>query len=154
MGTLSKAVGCVGGFICGSLSLKKLLIHRARSLLYSTGLPSVVCRAAAAAVGVLQNDPAPRERLWKNIRLLADLLKQPVQTPIMPIIIGDERRCLEQAEKLFQAGIMVPAVRYPTVARGKARLRISLTAAQTEEDIARLADALKISTSTDGIPRF
>jgi len=150
LGTLSKALGCVGGFICGSHLLKKLLINRARSLLYSTGLPSVVCRAATAAVGVLQNDPAPRERLWKNIQRLANLLKQPVQVPIVPIIIGDERRCMEQAERLFQAGIMTPAVRYPTVARGKARLRISLTAAHTEEDITRLADCLRELATSAG----
>ncbi len=142
MGTLSKAIGCVGGFISGSRLLRELLINRARSLIFSTGLPPALCRAAAVAVRIARDEPSHREKLWRNIRHIGEQLKQVVHSPIVPYLVGDERRCLEQAEKLLQAGIMVPAVRFPTVPRGKARLRISITAAHTEDDLTRLAGGL------------
>lgn len=143
VGTLSKAIGCVGGFISGSQELREFLVNRARSFIYSTGLPSSICMAAAEAIGLACNDPSFRKKLWENIKLLKDKLGLQMQSPILPVLIGDERLCVEVAEKLRELGFMIPAVRYPTVARGKARLRISLSAAHTEEDITRLSQALQ-----------
>ncbi len=142
MGTLSKALGCVGGFICGSQKLKDLLVNRARSLIYSTGLPPAICAAATTAIRLLREETELREKLWKNLRLLEKCLKQKMQSPIIPILIGDEQRCMEVAGRLRKRGVMVPAVRYPTVGRGKARLRVSINAMHTEEDILRLATLL------------
>jgi 8-amino-7-oxononanoate synthase len=142
MGTLSKAFGCLGGFIVGSRPLKELLVNRARSLIYSTGLPPCVCRAAATAVRLVRDESEHRQRLWKNIHDLANGLKRTAATPIFPIVLEDERRCVEAADQLRSRGILAPAVRYPTVARGKARLRVSVSAAHTGEDIRRLTDAL------------
>jgi len=130
MGTLSKALACVGGFIAGSNVLKDLLIQRARSMLFSTGLPTGVCRAAQKAIRVMQKEPEHRAKLWENVRAFGKH-----ESPIIPIVIGDERACLEAAEKLLSEGIYVPAIRYPTVAKGKARLRISLSAAHTKDDM-------------------
>lgn len=142
MGTLSKAFGGLGGFICGSTPLKELLVNRARSLIYSTGLPPALCHAATTAVRLVRDDPELRAKLWANVRHLAERLEQAASSPIRPVLIGDERRCVQVAERLLQEGLMVPAIRYPTVARGKARLRVSVSAAHTTEDIDRLADAL------------
>ncbi len=143
MGTLSKALGCVGGFICGSQELKELLINRARSFIYSTGLPIPICKAALAALRVIQQEPERRKKLQQNIETSKKYLKLPVQSPIIPWIVGDGSHCMKLAEKLREEWVMIPAVRYPTVARGKARLRISLNAMHTEEDIAYLAKLLK-----------
>lgn len=143
MGTLSKALGCVGGFICGSREMKELLVNRARSLIYSTGLPAPLCAAATEAIHVAREQPDLRARLWENVRLLSEKLGVRAVSPIVPILVGDERRCLEIAARLREDGFLTPAIRYPTVARGKARLRISLSAAHTPEDILRLAEALR-----------
>lgn len=142
MGTLSKALGCLGGFICGSRALREWLVNRARSLIYSTGLPPAVCLAGVAAIRLLREEPGLRRRLWHNLKLVKEQLNAPVHSPIVPILIGDERRCVALAEMLREEGVMTPAVRYPTVGRGKARLRVSISAAHTEEDILRLTGIL------------
>ncbi len=143
MGTLSKALGCVGGFIAGSRELKELLTNRARSLIYSTGLPAPLCRAATAAVHLVREEPSFREKLWRNVRLLEEKSGYRIQSPILPVRIRDERRCMKIAEQLREKGFVVPAIRYPTVGRGKACLRISISAAHTKEDILRLAQSLQ-----------
>ncbi len=142
MGTLSKALGCVGGFICGSKELKELLIHRARSLLFSTGIPHAVCMASAEAVRVARDETSLREALWDNLEFFGAKLGRKLLSPIVPIEIGDERRCMEMADALRAKGLMVPAIRYPTVGRGKARLRVSVSAAHTESDLSSLTAAL------------
>ena len=142
MGTFSKALGCLGGFICGSPELRNMLINRARSFVYSTGLPEAVCRAGLTALRVVQAEPGLRERLWDRIRLLGNLLRREPASPIVPWMVGEEDPCVRLAEGLRKKGLFVPAIRYPTVARGKARLRISVSAAHTEADIRHLAEAL------------
>ena len=143
MGTLSKALGCVGGFICGAQELKALLVNRARSFIYSTGLPLLICKAASTALRIAQEEPERRKKLQRNMETLKESLKLPVQSPIIPWIVGNESRAMELAEKLRGEGVMIPAVRYPTVPRGKARLRISLNAVHTEKDITYLIKLLK-----------
>jgi 8-amino-7-oxononanoate synthase len=143
MGTFSKALGCLGGFICGVKELKELLINRARSLVYSTGLPPAICRAATTACMVARQEPQWRESLWKNINLFREIMGSAQQSPIFPVMVGDERRCVQIAEQLREQGFMVPAIRYPTVSRGKARLRVSLSAVHGEEDIQNLAAQCK-----------
>ncbi len=151
MGTLSKALGCMGGFICGSRPLKEFLINQARSLIFSTGLPPFICQAGATAISLIQKEPHLRKKLWKNVDFFRkqfirdDAFKQnqPILSPIIPIMIGKEKRCLKVAQHLQEKGILASAIRYPTVGRGKARLRVSISAAHTEEDILCLSEALK-----------
>ncbi len=142
MGTLSKALACVGGFIAGSVELKEWLVNRARSMLFSTGLPPGVCQAATAALRVVRDEPERREQLWENVHVLGEGFKMKLESPIVPIVIGDERACMKKADWLREQGVMVPAIRYPTVGRGKARLRISLNAAHTMDDLQFLKDVM------------
>jgi 7-keto-8-aminopelargonate synthetase-like enzyme len=147
MGTLSKALGCSGGYICGSATLIEWLINRARSFVYSTAPPPAIAAAATAAIGFLQTPEGEERRrtLWKNITLLHELLapeKAPVSA-IFPLIIGDEQEALDLAQALRKEGFFVPAIRYPTVARGSARLRITVTAAHTEGQIRDLVERIQ-----------
>ena len=135
MGTLSKALGSIGGFVTGSRLLRNLLVNRARSLIFSTGLPPSACRAAKEALRLVAEDPAPRRRLRANLDRVASRMGRELPSPIVPIPVGDERRCVALAEELLGRGGWVPAVRYPTVPRGKARLRISLSASHTDADL-------------------
>jgi 8-amino-7-oxononanoate synthase len=142
LGTLSKALGCAGGFVAGSQILIDYLRNRARSLIYSTALPPVVCAAAAAAVEFVMSDEGHRRRdqLWRNVSklkngLAALGLPNESRSPIIPLIIGGEAAAMETAGKLLAAGILVPAIRYPTVPRGKARLRVTVTASHQPEDM-------------------
>ena len=138
LGTLSKALGCTGGFVVGSQTLIDLLRNRARSLIYSTALPPAVCAAATAAVDFVMSDAGAQRqsRLWENVRTLG------AQSAIHPIIIGDERAAVELSSKLLDAGIFVPAIRYPTVPKGKARLRVTVSAAHSTHDLDQLRHAL------------
>lgn len=140
MGTLGKALGASGGAICGSAALIDFLINRARSFIFSTAPISAAAATAQTAVDLLETGVADplRERLWQNIRSLDPA----AASAIVPRIVGDEAAAVAAAESLLTAGLWVPAVRYPTVARGQARLRISVSAAHTPEQIARLKTAL------------
>ncbi|MEI6083955.1 MAG: aminotransferase class I/II-fold pyridoxal phosphate-dependent enzyme [Verrucomicrobiota bacterium] len=142
LGTLSKAVGCAGGFVVGSQVLIDYLRNRARSLIYSTALPPAVCAAAAAAVDFIMSDAGQqrRDELWRNVSevkigLAALGIKNESRSPIIPIIIGDEQAALDLSGKLYEQGIFVPAIRYPTVPKGTARLRVTVSAAHREGDI-------------------
>jgi 8-amino-7-oxononanoate synthase len=146
MGTLGKALGAAGGYVCGSRALADFLINRARSFIFSTAPGPATVAAAAEAARLLESGEAEplRERLWHNIRSFADRLSMEV-TPasaIIPVILGDESRALEASERLMDAGFLVPAIRFPTVARGSARLRVTLSAAHTEGQIEGLVAEL------------
>ncbi|MBI5395485.1 MAG: 8-amino-7-oxononanoate synthase [Verrucomicrobia bacterium] len=149
LGTLSKALGCVGGFVCGSRPLVDLLINRARSLIYSTALPPAIVAAASAAVDFVMSDAGQmrREQLWQKAGGVKQGLDKlgcapGVHGAIMPVIVGDEKRTVTMSQRLFERGFFVPAIRYPTVARGAARLRLTVTAAHTAEQVRGLLDAL------------
>jgi glycine C-acetyltransferase/8-amino-7-oxononanoate synthase len=161
MGTLSKALGVSGGYLCGSRALVDLLINRARAFIFSTAPPPAVAAAAAAAVDFLQTaeGEARRERLRGNLRVLAaglppGLTPERLQSAIVPVILGQEETALDGARRLQEHGLFVPAIRYPTVARGAARLRITLSTLHTEEQIARLNESLEsLARLIPGEPR-
>lgn len=151
MGTLSKAAGLHGGYICGSRALVNLLINRARSLIYSTAPPPAVAAAACEVVTHLLPGDCGRERreqLWSRLtyffRCMAGRIAAP-QSAIVPVIIGGEEAALECSRRLQEQGFLIPAIRYPTVARGSARLRVTLTAGHDPADVAALAEALTTS---------
>ena len=154
MGTLGKALGSSGGDICGARPLSDLLINRARSFIFSTAPAPAAAAAATAAVQWVasQEGDARRRRLWANVDqikngLIAARLALPlVRSAILPLPVGDERRAVEQSTALRARGIFLPAIRYPTVARGEARLRLTATAAHTLEDIQALLDAFTPAT--------
>ena len=155
MGTLSKALGVSGGYICGSRSLIDWLINRARSFIYSTAPPPALAAAAHAAIEFLASAEGEERRrvLGERINLMQKTLpadagaisKKTValaRSAIFPWIIGDEQRAIECAAALRGDGFFVPAIRYPTVAKGSARLRMTVTAAHTPEQIRSLCEAL------------
>ena len=155
MGTLSKAFGASGGFICGSQTLTQLLVNRARSFIYSTALPSACAAAGSAALQILRSTEGDglRSRLWNNVFLLAKSLatmtrqNPPPTSAIFPVVIGDEVKTLRLAERLLADGFLVPAIRYPTVARGAARIRIAMSSSHTLEQIDALSGAIVASCS-------
>jgi 8-amino-7-oxononanoate synthase len=147
MGTLSKALGASGGFICGSKTLIQLLVNKARSFIYSTALPPSSPAAASAALAIVdaKEGDALRSRLESNVRLLGESLTPAPRrlpgavSPIFPLIIGDEQPTVRLAEVLSAAGFFTPAIRYPSVARGSARLRIALSSSHRREQIKSLS---------------
>jgi 8-amino-7-oxononanoate synthase len=150
MGTLGKALGAAGGYICGSRALVDLLINRARSFIFSTAPTPATVAAATAGIWFLQTaeGEARRVRLWQRVDELKNALvggpwaAPVVRSAILPLLVGAEGKAVEFAAALHAEGIFVPAIRYPTVARGQARLRCTVTAAHSAEDVARLAAAL------------
>jgi 8-amino-7-oxononanoate synthase len=148
MGTLGKALGAGGGYICGSRTLIDLLVNRARSFIFSTAPVPAAAAAATAGVRFVQSreGEARRKLLWSRVGHLQPKIKNQkskIPAAIIPVMIGDEKKAVELAAALGEHGIFVPAIRYPTVARGHARLRVTLTAAHSSEDILQLTGALK-----------
>lgn len=146
MGTLGKALGASGAYICGSRVLREYLINRARSFIFSTAPGPAAAAASRAAVQILHSGDGRElvERLWKNIGTLTTALGVGLaESAIFPVVIGGEREAVESSRLLQEAGFLVPAIRYPTVARGSARLRLSLSAAHEPAEIHRLAEALR-----------
>lgn len=153
MGTLGKALGAHGAYIAGSRLLREFLINRARSFIYTTAPPAPVAAAAAKAVELLAGPEGSvlLVRLRKNIEYLSTLLRIPrPPSAIIPIIFGEESAAMEAGENLLASGFLVPAIRYPTVARGAARLRLTLSAAHSEQDIAGLAKGLRLPVAPSG----
>lgn len=149
MGTLSKAIGGLGGFVAADKELIDHLINFARPFIFATALPPVLCEAAREAFCVIEEEPALLKKLWTNIRevhrgltKLGFRIAKP-ESAVIPVILGDEKKAVEAFEKLLIQGIFIPAVRYPTVPKGKARLRITLSAAHTASDIEKLLYAFK-----------
>ncbi len=150
MGTLSKSLGVSGGYICGSRNLIDWLINRARSFIFSTAPPPALAAAATAAIRFLHSEEgeARRKLLWRRVvelrRLLPDegaAFGKP-SAAIIPWLVGDERRALDLARALQEENFFVPAIRYPTVAKGAARLRLTISAAHSEQQIASLGEAI------------
>ena len=162
MGTMSKAIGGLGGYVAGSRMLIDLLINRARSFIFSTGLPAATLAAASAAIDVMRSTPELRYRLFSNTRRLTTALSESgfqslsTETHILPLILGSAEVTSQFAEMLLDYGVYAPAIRPPTVPEGTGRLRISVMATHTPEDMeaaidafnaVRLADNCQSSTS-------
>jgi 8-amino-7-oxononanoate synthase len=144
MGTLSKAVGAYGGYLCTSHPVAELIRNRARSFVYSTGLPPGTIAAATKALEIIASDRALVALPLARARAFTDLLGLPAaQSAIVAVVLGSTERALEASEALRAAGYLVPAIRPPTVAQGTARLRFAFSAAHSESDIASLAAAVR-----------
>jgi glycine C-acetyltransferase len=150
VGTLSKAIGAMGGYVCGSRDLIDYLYLRARPFLFSTSHPPAVTAACQAAFTLLDSPDGEKlvKKLWANTKFFKRELKKrgfqfkASETPIIPIHVGDAAKAFEFSRKLFDAGIFAPAVGYPTVAEGKARLRAIVSAAHKREHLLKAADTL------------
>lgn len=149
MGTYSKALGSLGGFVCGPKIFIEYLLNKARTFIYTTGLPPAVCGASLGALEVLQQEPQRVEKLWENAKKVREGLRALGYDiprgagPIMPIIVGENEEAVRMSEKLLEEGILVVAIRPPTVPKGTARLRLSVSAAHTDADIEKLFNAFK-----------
>ena len=141
MGTLSKAIGGLGGYVAGSTALIDFLMNRARGFIFTTGLPPATLAGASAAIDVIRSNPELRQRLFSNVLLLKNALLErgfqllPSQTQILPLILGDVDVASRFAEALLSYGVYAPAIRPPTVPEGTSRLRISVIASHTTEDL-------------------
>jgi 8-amino-7-oxononanoate synthase len=151
MCTLGKALGVFGAFVAGSEALIETLVQRGRTYIYTTALPPAVAAAARAALGVLAEEGWRRERVLKHaarFRAAATALGldlPPSDTPIQPILAGSEPAALRASEALLEAGFWVPAIRPPTVPAGRSRLRVTFSAAHSDEDVERLLAALAVT---------
>src|SRR5580658_5324610 len=153
VGTLSKAIGSLGGYVCGSKDLIDYLYHRARPFLFSTSHPPSVAATCIAAFDVLENEPERIERLWSNTRYFQGELKRTgfniggvntpaTETPITPIIVGEGRAAMEFSRALFDEGVMGTGIAFPTVAEGKARIRLIVTSEHTKAQLDRALETL------------
>jgi len=154
VGTLSKAIGALGGYVCGSKELIDFLYHRARPFLFSTSHPPSVAATCIAAFDVLEQEPELMDKLWANTRFFKKELgllgfniggttTPASETPITPIIIGEGRLTMEFSRELFNEGVFTPGIAFPTVAEGKARLRTIMTATHTQDQMTRALEILK-----------
>ena len=147
VGTLSKAIGVLGGFIAGPNHLIEWLQNRGRPFLFSTSAPPAVVAACTAALDVIQDEPERLERLWSNTTTFKEGLHElgfdtgMSETPITPVITGDEGKTQALAARLFEEGVFCPAIVFPTVGRGLARVRTIVTADHTEDDLREALDA-------------
>ena len=156
VGTLSKAIGALGGYVCGSRDLIDYLYHRARPFLFSTSHPPGVAASCIAAFDILESEPERIERLWSNTQYFQQQLTAAgfdiggkttpkSETPITPVIVGDGRKTMEFSRALFEQGLMATGIAFPTVPEGKARVRCIMTSEHTRGQIDR---ALEILTAT------
>ena len=141
MGTFSKAAGSFGAYVCGERALIEFLINKARSFIYTTGLPPAVCAASLAAVDIIENEPGRRQTLWENAEYLRENLVKTgfntmnSQSPIIPILVKEPDAALEFSKRLFESGIFAQAIRPPTVPQNTSRLRVTVMATHTREDL-------------------
>jgi len=150
VGTLSKAMGALGGYVAGSGDLIDFLYHRARPFLFSTSHPPSVVLACMAALDVLMEEPEIIERLWDNTRFFKEGLHRLgfdtglSESPITPVIAGEGAKAMELSDKLFERGVFAQGIAFPTVARDKARVRTIVTATHTREDLQFALDAFAV----------
>jgi glycine C-acetyltransferase len=148
VGTLSKAIGVLGGYVCGSRDLIEYLYHRARPFLFSTSHPPAVTAACLAAFDLLEREPERIERLWDNTRYYQQALRAggfdtgASETPITPVIVGEARTAMEYSAALFEEGLWATGIGFPTVPRGRARIRTIVTAAHTRPQLDRAVETL------------
>ena len=154
VGTLSKAIGSLGGYVCGSRDLIDYLYHRARPFLFSTSHPPSVAASCIAAFDILETEPERIDRLWKNTRYFQGELKRvgfniggvntpATETPITPVIVGEGRAAMEFSRALFDEGVMGTGIAFPTVPEGKARIRLILTSEHTKGQLDRALETLE-----------
>jgi len=144
MGTLSKAIGSYGGYLCASREVIELMQNRARSLIYSTGLPPAAVAAAITALDIIENEPDYAALPLQKARAFTRAVNLPLaESPVVPVTIGAAGAAIEASSLLEQEGFLVVAIRPPTVPDGTARLRITFNAAQPDEEIARLAHIVR-----------
>ena len=154
VGTLSKAIGALGGYVCGTRDLIDFLYHRARPFLFSTSHPPSVAATCIAAFDVLEQEPERIERLWENTRYwkkelgglgfdIGGKTTPASETPITPIIIGDGKLTMDFSRELYQEGVFGTGITYPTVPEGKARIRTIMTATHTHNELDRALEVLK-----------
>jgi glycine C-acetyltransferase len=162
VGTLSKAIGSLGGYVCGSRDLIDYLYHRARPFLFSTSHPPSVAATCIAAFDILESEPERIERLWSNTRYFKDQLAQAgfdigghstpaSETPITPIILGDGRATMDFSRALFDAGVMATGIAFPTVPEGKARIRTIMTSEHTRPQIDQALETFVSVAKKSGI---
>jgi glycine C-acetyltransferase len=154
VGTLSKAIGAMGGYVCGSRDLIEFLYNRGRPFLFSTSHPPSVTASCIAAFEVLEQEPELIDKLWENTRFFKKELgalgfniggvNTPAsETPITPIIVGEGRLAMEFSRELFNEGVFTPGIAFPVVPEGKARLRTIMTATHTKDQLTRALEILK-----------
>jgi glycine C-acetyltransferase len=151
VGTLSKAIGVLGGYVCGSRELIDYLYHRARPFIFSTSHPPSVVASCQAAFELLDSETGAKliKKLWANTKFFKRKLKKlgfkagPSETPITPILVGEAAKAFEFGRELFAEGVFAPAIGYPTVAEGKARLRAIVTATHKRADLERALEILE-----------
>jgi len=149
MGTLSKAIGVLGGYVASAQSVREFLIYRARPFLFSTSHPPGVAAACMAALDVLLEEPERIERLWKNTARFKQGLKRlgfetgPSETPITPVIVGKGAVAMDLSDRLFKRGVFAQGIGYPTVPEGRARIRTIVTSAHTDAQLDRALEAFE-----------
>ena len=149
VGTLSKAIGVLGGYVCGSRDLIEFLYHRARPFLFSTSHPPAVAAACLAAFDVLEEEPQRIEALWDNTRYFKKGLTNAgfdtgiSETPITPVIVGEAAKAYELSRELFAEGVLATGIGFPTVPKGKARVRTIVTATHTKVELDRALDVFR-----------
>ena len=149
VGTLSKAVGVLGGYVCGSRDLIEYLYHRARPFLFSTSHPPAVAASCLAAFDVLEQEPERIQALWDNTKYFKAGLASAgfntgmSETPITPVIVGEAKLAHELSQALFEEGVLATGIGFPTVAKGKARVRTIVTATHTKAELDRALEAFR-----------
>ena len=162
VGTLSKAIGALGGYVCGSRDLIDFLYHRARPFLFSTSHPPSVAATCIAAFEVLESEPERIEKLWENTRFwkkelgllgfnIGGVNTPASETPITPIILGDGKLTMDFSRELFQQGVLGTGIAFPTVPEGKARIRTIVTATHTQDELQQALEVLKAVGKRMGI---
>jgi glycine C-acetyltransferase len=157
VGTLSKAIGVLGGYVCGSRDLIEFLYHRARPFLFSTSHPPAVAAACLAAFDVLEQEPERMQNLWDNTRYFKKGLSAAgfntgmSETPITPVIVGDAKTAFQFSAALFEEGVLSTGIGFPTVPEGKARVRTIVAATHTREELDRALDAFARAGAKLGI---